>query len=69
MHVDGSPGVLTGGEEGGPVASVEGGQPEVGGDLGEAHGMTAPFGVTTHLVGGQPGVPQRDDDEGDKGPV
>ena len=39
------------------------GRPEVGRDLAEAHRPGAPLGVADDLLGGQLGVPQRDDRE------
>ncbi len=48
------------------VGVVHRGQPEEGRDLAEADRSHAPVGVAPHLGGGQPGVPQRDDGEGDQ---
>ncbi len=61
-------GLRAGGEERVPVVVgiVDGGKAEERGDLGEAHGPDAALGVAADLGGGQLGVPEGDEGEGDE---
>ncbi|GAA3058244.1 hypothetical protein GCM10020000_46220 [Streptomyces olivoverticillatus] len=58
MHVDDGAGLLAGGEEGVPVAGVDAGEAEVGGELAEGHRAYAAFGIAVYFRDGEAHVPQ-----------
>ena len=69
MQADDGVGLLARGEERIPDPGVQAGQPALGGQLGEAHGLEAARGVAAYLLGrqlrvGQPRQLQRDDPVG-----